>query len=67
VKLFTKPSQEYKSISHKLAVIVAVGNVPNSIVECDEFHDLIKELDEGYSVPGRTAIASEMDKLFSTE
>ena len=63
-KPYNQQSEQYKSISRKLAVFVAVGNVPNSIVECDEFRDLIKELDERYSVPGRTAIASEMDKLF---
>ena len=29
---------------HKLAVFIVVGNVPNRIIDCGEFRDLIKEL-----------------------
>lgn len=42
---------------------VAAGNVANRVVEDEQFRALLKELDERYPVPGRTAIEREMNKL----
>lgn len=41
----------------------AAGNVANRLSENEEFRDLVKELDERYPIPGRTAIDQEMNKL----
>ncbi len=62
-KPYNQQSERYKKVTRKLSVFIAVGNVLNSIVECEEFRDLVKELDEQYIVPGRTSIGIEMDKV----
>lgn len=50
-KKYNKESDRYKRISRKLAVFVAVDNVANSIVDSEEFRDLIAELDDRYLSP----------------
>ncbi len=60
---YAKESPRYKTITLKLAAFVAIANVPNSIVENEEFRELLAELDDRYVVPGRTTIGAEMDKL----
>ena len=62
-KPYNQESECYKRITHKLAVFVAAGNVTNRVVEDEQFRALLKELDERYPVPGRTAIEREMNKL----
>lgn len=63
----TKPyniqSERYKRVTCSLAIFIAAGNVANTVVECEEFRDLVKELDERYPIPGRTAIGTQMDQV----
>lgn len=60
---YDKASQRYKDITQKLAMFVSVGNVANSIVECEEFRELILQLDHRYPIPSRAALDTEMDAL----
>ena len=62
-KPYNQESKHYKRITRKLAVFVAAGNVANRVVEDEQFRALLKELDERYPVPGRTATEREMNKL----
>ena len=61
-KQYSKESPRYMEIK-KLAVFVGSTNVPNSIVTSPEFCDLLTTADPCYSVPGRTAISKEIDKI----
>lgn len=63
-KKYTKESEKYQRITRKLATFVGVGYVANSIVDNEEFRDLIAELDCRYTVPNRCSISKEMDKVF---
>ena len=63
-KKYTKESEKYQKITRKLATFVGVGYVANSIVDSQEFRDLIAELDDRYTVPNRAAISKEMDRVF---
>ena len=49
---YTKENPRYKSITRKLATFVAIANVPNNIVDNEEFQELIAELDDRYITPG---------------
>ena len=60
---YAKESLQNKSITHKLATFVAIANVPNSIIDNEEFRELLTELDDHYVVPGRTLIGTEIDRL----
>ena len=60
-KPYDKESPRYKDITRKLATFVAAGNVANRIVECDEFRELLSQLDPRYSIPGRAALDKEME------
>ena len=60
---YAKESPQNKSVTRKLATFVAIANVPNSIVDNEEFRELLAELDDRYVVPGRTLIGTEMDRL----
>ena len=60
---YAKESPRNKSITRKLATFVAIANVPNSIVDNEEFPELLAELDDRYVVPGQTSIGTEMDRL----
>ena len=55
-KPYEKDSTRYKSITRKLATFVAAGNVANRIVECEEFRDLLSQLDPRYPMPSRAAL-----------
>ena len=44
--LYPKCSKKQQEITKKLAIFVGVTNVPLSLIECPEFHDLLKELDK---------------------
>ena len=43
---YAKESPRNKSITRKLATFVAIANVPNSIVDNEEFQELLAELDD---------------------
>ena len=62
-KPYEKDSTRYKSITRKLATFVAAGNVANRIVECEEFRDLLSQLDPQYPMPSRVALDKEMEAL----
>lgn len=55
-KPYEKDSTRHKSITCKLATFVAAGNVANRIVECEEFRDLLSQLDPRYPMPSRAAL-----------
>ena len=55
-KPYERGSLKNVKITRKLAVFVGAGHVANRIVECEEFRDLLAELDPRYVVPGRTAL-----------
>ena len=59
-KPYNKGSVRYKQITQKLATFVASSNVSNRIMEDEEFHALLAQLDERYHVPGRTVINHEL-------
>jgi len=44
---------------------VGAGHVANRIVECEEFYELLAELDPHYIVPGRAGLDVEMTKVLS--
>ena len=57
-------SKQYEcNITRKLAIFVGAGRVANRIVDCDEFQELLAELDARYLVPGGAAIDKEMTKI----
>jgi len=62
-KPHTKQSQRNKDITRNLATLVAVGNVAKRIVECEEFQDLISQLDQKYKVPSCAALDRETEAL----
>lgn len=48
----------------ELATFVIVANVSKSIIENQEFQDLLPKWEESYiMVPGKSSISGEMDKL----
>lgn len=47
------------NITRKLAIFVGVGHVANCFIDCEEFWELLAELDP---VPSRTIIDKEMTK-----
>ena len=49
-------NHKYQVITRKLAVFIGSSNVPNSLVENEEFKLLIEALDPQYQVPGRSRI-----------
>ena len=51
--LYPKDSNKQQEITKMLAIFVGATNVPSSLIECPEFHDLLKELDKHYDIPGR--------------
>jgi len=44
-------------------IFVGAGHVANRIVECEEFRELLLELNPRYAMPGRTSIDKEMTKI----
>ena len=64
-KPYDRNSPKSLKITRKLAVFVGIGHVANRIVECEEFRELLAELDPRYVVPGRAGIDVEMTKVLS--
>uniref|UniRef100_A0A1X7VJY0 BED-type domain-containing protein n=1 Tax=Amphimedon queenslandica TaxID=400682 RepID=A0A1X7VJY0_AMPQE len=63
-KPYDKESQRNKLITTKLAIFVGATNIPLSIVECQEFRDLMYEMDKRYSEPQQKKIGNEVEKVY---
>ena len=61
---YKKESTRYTTLTQKLAVFIGASNVAFSLVENEEFRDLLHELDPRYKVPNRKAICQEIDKVY---
>ena len=64
--MYDKTSDRYLMITKQLTIFIGSSNVPNSIVENEEFKSFIKTLDSRYPVPGRALISKELDKVLVT-
>ena len=53
----------YKAITRKLALFIGTANVPYSLVENLEFHDLLLELHPCYLPPGRGPIKQKIASI----
>jgi len=62
-KPYERGSTRIIKITRKLAIFVGAGHVANRIVECEEFRELLLELDPRYAVPGRASIDKEITKI----
>ena len=62
---YDKESRKYQDITRKLAVFIGSCNVPNSLVENEEFRSLVQVLDPRYIMPGRARICREIDHVLS--
>uniref|UniRef100_A0A1X7U4J1 BED-type domain-containing protein n=1 Tax=Amphimedon queenslandica TaxID=400682 RepID=A0A1X7U4J1_AMPQE len=61
---YTESSIQYKAITTKLAIFVGSTNVGAlSLVENQEFRDLLLALDKRYQVPSRKKISKEIDAV----
>ena len=60
---YDKESRKYRDITRKLAVFIGSCNVPNSLVENEEFRSFVQVLDPRYHVPGRARICKEIDQV----
>ena len=63
-KPYDKESQKNKLITTKLAIFLGATNIPLSIVESQEFRDLMHEMDKHYTVPQQKKIADEVEKVY---
>ena len=63
--LYPKDSKKQLAITRKLAVFVGATNAPISVVDGSEFHDLLKELNEQYEIPGRKKVGKEIEKVYT--
>ena len=61
--VYSKDSVRYRLICRKLAIFIGSTNIANSIVENIEFKDLLHAMDARFSMPGRSAISKEIDKV----
>ena len=63
--LYPKDSKKQQEITKKLAIFVGATIVPLSLIECPEFHDLLKELDKHYDIPGRKKLGKNIDAVYN--
>ena len=59
--MYDVKSEKYKKITKKLAIFIGSTSVPYSIVESQEFKDLVDELDMSYKVPSRSALSKQLN------
>ena len=59
-KMYDVKSEKYK-ITKKLAIFIGSTSVPYSIVESQEFKDLVHELDMSYKVPSQSALSKQLN------
>ena len=63
--LYPKDSNKQQEITKMLAIFVGATNVPSSLIECPEFHDLLKELDKHYDIPGRKRLGKNIEAVYN--
>ena len=51
---YSKKSRRHTDITKKLAVCIGSTNAPLSLVDCEEFRDLLSEMDRRYDIPHMT-------------
>ena len=61
---YPEGSKKQLAITKKLAIFVGATNVPLSLVDCPEFHDLLKEMDKQYAIPGRKKLGKEIEMVY---
>ena len=62
--LYPKDSKKQQEITKKLAIFVGAANVPLLLIECPDFHDLLKELDK-HDIPGRKKLGKNIDAVYN--
>ena len=65
-KKFSPDSEKHKKIATKMAIFIGSAYVSHTLVENDEFRELIYELEPRYVPPGRGGVRSDLFKLVST-
>lgn len=63
-KPYERGSTRNENITHKLTIFIGAGHVANRLIDCEEFQELLAELDPRYVMPSRTVIEKEMTKVF---
>ena len=61
---YSKESKRHTDITKKLAVFIGSTNAPLSLVDCEEFRDLLSEMDRRYDIPHRWKLGQEINKLY---
>ena len=61
---YDKDDFKQKRIVKKLANLLCVGNLPTSLVDLEEFKDFAEELNPKASIPSRTTMRKEINKLY---
>ena len=61
---YSKESNRHADITKKLAVFIGSTNAPLSLVDCEEFSDLLSEMDRKYDIPHRWKLGQEINKLY---
>lgn len=54
-----------KKLATFLATFIGATNVPLSLVDNEEFYELLHEMDRKYQVPHRKAVSEEITKTYS--
>ncbi len=62
-KKYNTNSERHRSVTKQLAIFIGSTNVPISLVEKEEFKELVKVLDNRYEIPGRTKIGKEVNAV----
>ena len=50
-RYYNKESSRHRAITKNLAILFGATNVPFSLVDSKEFHELLQEMDRKYQVP----------------
>lgn len=64
-RYYDKQSSRHTSITKKLAIFIGATSVPISLVDNEEFRELLQEMDRKYKVPHRKVISQEISKIYS--
>lgn len=62
---YSKDSERQEAITKKLAIFVGATNVPLSLVDREEFRDLLCEMDKRYRVPHKKKLGQAIEDVFS--
>ena len=63
IKKYDALSRRNINITRKLAVFIGGSNIPLSVVESEEFRELIGELDSRYEMPHTKKLSKEIDQI----